>query len=178
MYTTFIRVSSVVNTHTAAGIGFMINGISEIFGEDTDAGHRRAFNSIKQLAVHLKAAVRSKGDFFGKSSLFLLLGTIFLWFWSTNLRSQSALSFAFLHWLDQLTQKDESHRVYNWQVVNALRLWTKVICTHATKVGSSRDCSLWGSSLAIKIDWHPISTLSDMWVLQYVIFFIHPPLTF
>ncbi|PWN21196.1 Noc2-domain-containing protein [Microstroma glucosiphilum] len=59
-YQSFIRSTKLTTVHTLPSINLMKNSASELYSLDTAASYQQAFSFIRQLAVHLRNALKTR----------------------------------------------------------------------------------------------------------------------
>lgn len=84
-YLAFARNAKTFSTVTSASVLFMTKCVAELYQTDPAMAYQQAFLYIRQLALHLRAAVQKK-------------------------------------------TAEASKQILNWQYLNCIRLWTRVVC--------------------------------------------------
>lgn len=59
-YQCFVRSTKPTSVHTLPSINLMKNSASELYGLDSAASYQQAFSFIRQLAIHLRNALKSR----------------------------------------------------------------------------------------------------------------------
>lgn len=105
------RLSKSVSRSKLQHIQFLGNCVTELYGVDISSAYQHAFVSIRQLAVILRGALTEKGSKVVKDKK------------EEKKKQESSKS------LKQHSEK-AYQKVYDWQFICCLELWTGVICAY------------------------------------------------
>ena len=112
MYLTYVSYARFTSGNNVGVLEFMANCIVELFGLDGPLAYQHAFVYIRQLAIHLRNATQG-GKATGGGKKAGAAGEK-----GEKRKGKKA-------GVDELSYK----AVYNWQFINSLRVWTKVLAS-------------------------------------------------
>ncbi len=116
VYLTYVRNAKFVSQQTLPVINFMSNCVVELYGLDDVSSYQHAFVYVRQLAIHLRNAIIHKTKDSHKTSV-------------PATASNAVTS-------ESLSLRVCIVSVYNWQYINCLRVWSRVLAAHASSPDS------------------------------------------
>ena len=109
MYQSYVTVCKKCNAVTMPGINFMMNCLAEMYALNPVIAYQDAFKRLRAVAFHVKQAIQ------------------------TMAKQQShSLSTKEIRADKLKREKNETVRsIFNWRFINIIRLWSKVLGSHA-----------------------------------------------
>ena len=114
MYQGYVTVCKRVSVSTMPGINFMINGMMEMYALNPVVTYKDAFKRLRSIAFHVKQAIQTMAQH------------------QTTNQSTKEIRAKKL----KQAKLETVQSVYNWRFINIIRLWAKVLGSHADRKNS------------------------------------------